>query len=87
MGSGMQEAAEGYVELAQWWIDTWGTHVTKIAAKVDAGTYTADDGVADLSECASLAAESLVLLVNEAFDAAKILTGEQDGPNIVDTLD
>ncbi len=82
MTTGARLAVEGYLQLADWWLESWGAHATSMAKKLDAGTYTADDAASDLSTCASLAVETMVLVVNEAFDAAAVLSGAQDQPNI-----
>ena len=70
MGTGYEEAVEGWIKLGEWWVDTWGAHVTKIATKVDSGTYTADDATTDLVDCAYLAGETMFLVGNEVVDAA-----------------
>lgn len=83
MATGIGEAVEGYIQLAQWAVREWGARATAIAQRLDAGTYTADTVMADLTKSAALAVESLVLLVNEPFDAAQALLGEHDRPHIV----
>lgn len=82
MSTGARLAVEGYLQLAQWLVTTWGARASSMATKLDTGTYTTQDAAADLSACTSLAGESMVLLVNEAFDAAAVLSGAQDQPNI-----
>lgn len=74
MSSGMEQAVQGYLDLAKWWLDAWGPHVTEVAERLETGPYTADAGAADLAECARLAAEGALLLANEAFDAAAVVT-------------
>ena len=83
MATGVYFAVEGYVQLAQWLVDQWGQLATKIAKQLDAGTLTADAATADAGDGALLAAQSLVLVVSEAFDAAAVLGGEQDRPLVV----
>jgi hypothetical protein len=83
MGTGFGEAVEGWVQLGEWWLDSWSKHVTKIATKVDSGTYTASDATTDLVACALLAGETVLLVGNEVLDAATVLTGKQDQPVIV----
>jgi hypothetical protein len=85
MGTGFGEAVEGWVQLGEWWLDSWSKHLGKIATKVDSGTYTGSDATTDLVECASLAGETVLLLGNQLVEAATVLSGKQDQPVILDT--
>ena len=85
MGTGFGEAVEGWVQLGEWWLDSWSKHVSKIATKVDSGTYTASDATTDLVDCARLAGETVLLIGNEVVDSATVLTGKQDEPVILKT--
>jgi hypothetical protein len=85
MGTGFGEAVEGWVQLGEWWLDSWSKHVSKIATKIDSGTYTASDATTDLVDCAYLAGETVLLIGNEMVDAATVLTGKQDKPVILTT--
>jgi hypothetical protein len=83
MPDDVQLAVRGFIDLGQWLLDEWGSRGLKIAGQVDAGTATVDDVVNDGTDLATLALNSLVLIVSEFFDAAAVLTGEQDQPHIV----
>jgi hypothetical protein len=85
MSTPFAEIAEGYAELGSFLAKRWGEHASKVAAKLDAGTYDADAAVADLAKCGALAAESGVLLVSEALEAAAVLAGRASGPHVVDS--
>jgi hypothetical protein len=87
MGTGFSEAVEGWVELGAWWLDSWGKHVSKIATKVDNGTYTAADATTDLVDCAYLAGETVLLIGNEVVDAAAVLSGKQDKPVVLESAE
>lgn len=82
MPTGVQLAVEGYVDLARFLVKSWGDLASKIATHVDAGTLSADDAVADATEGGLLAVQTVVLVVNEAFDALAVLSGAQDRPHI-----
>ena len=80
MGTGYGEAVEGWIQLAQWFVNTWGTRVNKIANKVDSGSYTASQAATDLVDLTYLAAESTFLVGNEVVEAAAVLSGDQNLP-------
>jgi hypothetical protein len=77
------EAVEGWVQLGEWWLDSWSKHLGKIATKVDGGNYTSADATTDLVECASLAGETVLLLGNQVIEAAAVLT--MVGPEPLET--
>jgi hypothetical protein len=83
MGSRANDVVEGYATLASSLLDRWSTYASKVASKVDAGTYDAPSAAADLGACASLATESSLLWAAEALDAMAILTGREGEPNVV----
>jgi hypothetical protein len=83
MESPLAQVLHGYAALASELIDRWQQQASKTAERLDAGTYDADAAVADLARCASLAAESGVLLASEAIDAVAILAAGRPGPHIV----
>jgi len=83
MDSPLAQVIDGYATLASELVDRWEDHASKVAARLDAGGYRADDAVADLAKTASLAAESGLLLVSEALDAATILAAGDLKPHIV----
>jgi hypothetical protein len=83
MGTGARSAVAGYIDLGKWLLDEWGGRASKFATRLDTRTVTANGVVADSADCAALAVQSLALIVNEAFDAAAVLTGKQDRPHIV----
>ena len=85
--SGMGEAVEGYVQLAQWWATTWGAHATSVATRLESGTYTAEEAMADLVACGKLAAETLFLVANEAVEAAAVMSGSAGQPQLVQSSD
>jgi hypothetical protein len=80
MGTGYGDAVEGWVQLAQWLVNSWGTRVNKIANRVDSGSYTANEAATDLVDLAYLAAESTFLVGNEVVEAAAVLSGDQNLP-------
>ena len=78
--TGAELAVQGYVQLGQWLLDNWGAHYLKVATQIDNGTLTADAAVGDLNACGFLSLQSAGLILNEAFDAAAVLSGQQDQP-------
>ncbi len=80
MATGARLAVLGYIQLGEFLLDQWGHLATTIATQLDAETLTADTVATNFSDCAVLAAQSLALVVNEAFDAAAVLGGSQDLP-------
>lgn len=85
MTTGVQLALQGYIGLAGYLLGEWGDYASTIATQLDAGTLTADDVANNLANGTILAAQSAVLVVNEAFDAAAVLSGSQDQAQIVDS--
>ncbi len=83
MGTGYGEAVEGWIKLGEWWVDKWGSHLNKIANKVDSGSYTADDATTDLVDCAYLAAETTFLVGSKMVDTASVIGGRQNQPVII----
>lgn len=82
----LTDVVEGYTDLASLLLERWSAHASKVADKLDAGTYDVDGVVADLTTTAALSAESGFLLASEALDAIAILTGRQRQPHIVDSV-
>jgi len=80
VGTGFGEAAEGWVQLGEWWLDAWSKHITKVATHVDSGAYTAAEATKDLVDCAVLAGETLLLIGNEVVDAAAVITQHEPEP-------
>ena len=83
MATGARLVVLDYIDLTEWLVNAWGDRASKIAARLDAGNYTADKAVADASSGAALAMQSLARMVATAFDAAAFMTGEQDQAHIV----
>ena len=75
-----------YSELASSLLERWSDHASKVATKLDAGSYDADEAAADLAACARLAADSGFLLASEALDAVAVLTGRQGEPHLVESV-
>jgi hypothetical protein len=75
MATGARLAVLDYVRLGELLLDKWGDLARTIATQVDSETLTADKVTTNASECALLAAESLALMVNAAFDAAAGFAG------------
>jgi hypothetical protein len=86
-GPDVSAAVEGYLQLARWWLQAWGSHATGVAARAGSGSYGSAEAAADLAECTRLASESLFLLVNETVDAAAVLSGGHREPHIVDSIE
>jgi len=84
VGTPIEEVVEQYTDLAKWMVERWSAHSSKLAAKVDDGTYDADTAVAGLAAAASLATETAARLAWEALEAVTILTSRL-GPNIVES--
>lgn len=76
-------AIEGYVDLGKWWVKEWGDHLTAAMGVLYGGKYDVKAGTKIAGECASFAAESVVLLVSEALDAAATIAAGDDPQNIV----
>jgi hypothetical protein len=70
------EVFEGYVDLANQLLGSWTPFVSGVSAKVDAGTYDADEAAADFPTVAKLVTDSLILIGSEAIDALSILTSD-----------
>jgi hypothetical protein len=85
VGTPLSEVVEGYTELASDLVGKWSEHASKVAAKLDAGTYDADQAVSDLGCGAVLATESVVAIASKALDAVAILTGRQFEPYEVES--
>ncbi|HEX6712689.1 MAG TPA: hypothetical protein VF066_04860 [Thermoleophilaceae bacterium] len=83
MSSPLSDVVKGYARLGSWLVDNWSAQASKVAHKVDDGSYTAQSAADDLASTASLAAETGFLLVSEALDAVAILTARQGEPYIV----
>ena len=83
MATGFELAVDGYIDLAKWLVQEWGNRALNVAAHLDAGTCTADQAAADAGDCAMLGIQSATLIVNEALDAAAVMTGQQDLPHVV----
>jgi hypothetical protein len=81
--AGAELAVQGYIELGQWLLDNWGNHYLTIATQIDNGSLTADALLGDVNACGFLSVQSAALIANEAFDAAAVLTGQQDQPVVV----
>ncbi len=75
MGSPMNEVVQGYTKLASSLLEQWGEHASKFAAKVDGGEMDGPAMAAELVSCTTLATRSGLELVDEAMEAAAILTG------------
>ena len=85
MASGAKLAVLGYIGLGEFLLNAWGDLASTIATQLDSGTVTADEVASNLSTGAILAAQSMVLIVNEAFDAAAVMSGRQDQAMIVES--
>lgn len=85
MGSPLADVVQNYAGLASSLLDRWSAHASNVAAKLDAGRYTAADAMADFATSASLATESGFLLASEAVDSVAILTGRQHEPHVVES--
>ena len=80
MATGARLAVLGYIQLGEFLLDQWGQLARTIATQLDAETLTADKVATNFGDYAALSAQSLALIVNEAFDAAAVLGGRQDEP-------
>ena len=86
MASPLAEVVQGYSELASFLLKRWTEHASKVAERLDGGSYDADSAAADLAKCASLTVESGFLFASEALDAAAILSGGQRQPHLVHSV-
>jgi hypothetical protein len=85
MGSPLNDVVKDYAELASTLLERWTEHASKVASKLDDGTYDADGAVADLVTTASLATESGFMLAAQVLDAAALLSGSQHKRHVVAT--
>jgi hypothetical protein len=69
----MGRAVDGYVQLAQWWVQAWSDYAGGVAGRMGSDSYTYDQMVGDACDAANLAAESMVLFVSEAYDACAVI--------------
>ena len=74
-----------YSGLASSLLTRWSDHASKVATKLDDGSYDADGAAADLAACTMLAVDSSFLLAAEALDALAILKSRLGTPYIVDS--
>jgi hypothetical protein len=86
VASPLAEVVQGYSELASFLLKRWTEHASKVAERLDDGSYDADSAAADLATSVSLTVESGFLLASEALDAAAILSGGQRQPHLVDSV-
>ena len=77
MATGARSAVVGYIRLGEFLLGKWGDLARTIATQVDSEALTADTVTTNASECALLAAESVALMVNQAFDAAAVFAAGQ----------
>ena len=80
MASQLADVAEGYAKLASTLAKEWGGHVSKVAEKLEAGSYSANEAVADLASTTLVVGKSWFLIASEALDAVAILTDSKDLP-------
>ena len=73
----------GYVQLAQELVRNWETHGMAVAARLDRGTYDADELTADLAQTARLSGQTAFLLVSEAVDAISLLANPSLSENVI----
>jgi hypothetical protein len=83
--SPLAEVVEGYAKLASMLVERWSDQASKVASKLDEGTYDADSAAADLARAATLATESAVLLANEGLNAAAVLAGRRGQPYVIES--
>lgn len=86
MASPLAEVVQGYSELASFLLKRWTEHASKVAERLEDGSYDADSAAADLAKSMSLTVESGFLLASEALDAAAILSGGQRQPHLVESV-
>ena len=75
MGSPASEVIEGWVQLGEWWLSTWGPHAAAVSSKAASASYRAADRDADLRRTLKLAVETASLVMNEVLDSMAILRG------------
>jgi hypothetical protein len=75
MGSPMDEVVRGYTKLATSLVEQWGEHAAEFAEKLDGGEMDSSAIAAELVSCTTLATRSGLEMVDEAMEAAAILTG------------
>ena len=73
----------GYVQLARELVGTWEAHGMDVAARLDRGTYDANELTADLAQTARLSARTAFLVASEAVDAISILANPPLSQNVV----
>jgi hypothetical protein len=83
MSSPIGEVVRGYTNLATSLLEQWGDHAAKLAAKVDGGELDGPAMAAELVSCATLATRSGLEMVEEAIDAAAILSGTLAAEKVV----
>ena len=73
----------GYTDLATSLLDQWSEHMSTVSEHLEDPDYDADRAAIDLADCVTLAAETGLLLANEALDA--IATLGMRRANLVDS--
>jgi hypothetical protein len=80
LASQLADVAAGYVDLASTLAKEWSGHVSKVADKLEAGGYRANDAVADLASTTLVVGKTWFLIASEALDAIAILADSKDEP-------
>jgi hypothetical protein len=81
MQSPLAAFVQDCTKIASSLLDDWSDHASKVASKLDEGTYDADSATADLAVTATLATESGLRLAFGWLDALAVLTGGPRGPH------
>lgn len=83
MDDSIARAVDGYVQLARWWVKSWGDYSTNIAHKVDDTSFDSDDAVDAYFHGMSLAVEGANRLAYEACEAIAVIAAGDHPPHAI----
>jgi hypothetical protein len=87
MDQRLEDVVEDYSRLGMWLVEKWSAQARTVAARLDAGSYTADTLLKDLTAAGQLAIMSVFESNSVALDALAILTGRQGDRYLVTSTD
>jgi len=71
--SNIDEAVEGVASLVSWWINKLGEQAKAVATKTQAGTYTSNDAINDLTSMVGTNTLFGLALINEALSVGAVM--------------
>jgi hypothetical protein len=81
--SRVELAIDGYVQLAEYLVGQWQQLATDLAEQVQSRTIDPNAMMKTAKNWMATGAQSVALVVNEAFDAGAAMSGAADKPHVV----